>query len=176
MAWSKESTAMDYSPEIITDDESDTYIDDKIYSMQILFPIKINNKNVYDQYGNMMWLTVDINNKRVSSINGSFLNIKLINRKAKLLDSESMVKLIKNGWNSPYYNYSYDWKDANIEFKDIEKVYVLFNTYDTKQKNYISTWLKLNSNQKVAYSDGKNYSQVISDYIILNNQYYYTNY
>lgn len=167
-------SSTDYVPEIIDDNESNTYIDDKIYNMQVLFPIMLNNKAVYDQYGTQLWVTVDIANKKVSAVNGSLLNIKLINRKAKLIGFDDLLSLIKNGGNNPYYSYTNTW--TVINFTSIDKVYVLFNTYDTKQHNYISTGLKLNTETKIPYQTDKLYTQIVSDFIIGNNQNYTVKY
>jgi len=166
-------------PEIISDENSDIEIWNEYSNVEFVFPILINKNKVYDQYGNIVGLTLSVSwKKEVTNFDTSMVSVKLLSRKAKKLTETQLYSLIDNWWNSPYYNYIYNENGndntlykKNINLNSVEKVYVMF-TYDYKGKSitYISNWIQLNSDEKLPYNNSKTYSQVISDYVIWNTQ------
>lgn len=157
-------------PEIVSDGNSDSEIWNEYSQVTVSFPLVVSKKKVYDNYGNAVALNITVNwNNKVSSVDATAVWIKLLNRKAKKLDSDTLLSMIATGGNSPYY--SNDGKDTTVNLKDVEKVLVLFNYYSKgKSIQYLWTWIKLTSDVKLPYDQtGKMYSQTFSDYVIWNN-------
>lgn len=166
------STALEdvKDPEIISDWNSNSELWNEFLQITVSFPLIISKKKVYDNYGNPVALNITVNgSNKVTSLDASVVWIKLLNRKAKKLDSETLLSMISTGWNSPFY--SNDGKDTTVKLSEVEKVLVMFNFY-SKGKNiqYLGTWIKLSSDVKLPYDQtGKKYTQTFSDYVIWNN-------
>lgn len=162
---------------IIEDDENtDNLIDNKYYSVDIVFPLLIGKIPVYDQYWNPVWVTVNVwGNWEITLFNVPFTTVKLANRKAKLIDNDTLYSIIDKWWNFPYYDYSNTSKEKTIKLENKWKVLILFNYYSNgkgKSYQFISSWIRLESNEKLPYQT-KNYNQIISDYVIWNTMNYY---
>jgi hypothetical protein len=96
------------------------------------------------------------------------IEFTLKKRTSDLMTDAELVSYIKKGGNNGYY--APNGGASNVKLDTIEKTFVLF-TYYAKgvSDQYISTGYRLESSAtKLPYNDIKNYSQVISNYVIGN--------
>ena len=155
----------DFIWDIVIDETDNTNIEKEYQNITFLFPYKIGKMDVYSNYWDQYWITIQISWNKVSYISAPLLNFKLVRKTSEKNTQEDIINLIKNWWNSPYYNNT----NYDIKFNNIKPVIVQFNNYNNnKNDNYLSIWLNLESDTIQPYTDRK-YRNIISLYKIWNN-------
>ncbi len=151
-------------------DRNDTgVVELEFTSFSIVFPYSINNKPVYNAYGNKAGITLEVTADWVSSVNAQLLLFKWAVRSSEKITSEDMVSFIKRGWNNPFRG-----NQQEIELQKPEKVNVLFNIFRNNiNELYLSSGIKLWSKVKIDQRNPQTYEMIISDYKIGNTSYWY---
>lgn len=109
---------------------SPAYVDPYV---QIVFPTKVDGKNVNERYGQNAWLRLSISSQD-KSVQGFSLKVEKLapTNEAKLITDQARIKkIIEKGW----YEYNYDyWTWYTVKYQDIELTnarveYVKVDTY-----------------------------------------------
>ena len=155
----------------------------KSYSTTVVFPIKINWKTVYQNYWEPLWLTLEVNNKWINSINVQVLPFALIKADSTKLDFNSLLSFLKKWANSPYYNYNMSEDDfTTVKGLSYENIYVFsqkYPLYGGAPSLYITSWIRIKTDKQIdngPEQDKKDYIMIISDYQIGNSQNYPSSY
>jgi len=157
------SSSIDLS-DIEIDDSDPQNIDPEYTSFSILYPYLINGQEVWEQYGNRAWITLEVSANGVMSLNARLLPFKWITRNSEKLTLNDITRIINNGWNSPRR-----WVTKEVKFDKPQKVLVLFNLRrNNKNYLYLSSWIGLKTNLKADQYAQQPYTMIISDYKIGN--------
>lgn len=148
--------------------EIDTWNEENIEpqytSFSIMYPYLLNWKEIYEQYGNRAWITLEVSADWVMSINARLLPFKGISKKSEKVTKDDAVRILKNWWNSPFR-----WQAKEIKFTAPERVIVMFNVRrDNKNLLFMSSGIWLKSNMKPDQRAQQPYSMILSDYKIWN--------
>ena len=154
--------------DVLTDIEIDDTQEEDILpeytSFSIVYPYSINGQEVWDQYGNRVGIQLEITADGVMSINARLLPFKWIKKNSEKLLGDDAIRIVKNGWNSPFYG-----QNGTINFKAPQKVLVLFSMRkDNKNYLYISSGIGLKSDLKQDKWAQQPYTMILSDYKIGN--------
>lgn len=151
-------------------DPNDTGIlEPEFVSFSILFPYTINNKPVYNAYGNKAGITLEVTAEWVTSVNAQLLPFKGAVRSSEKLSNDDMVSFVKRGGNNPFRG-----NQAEIELQSPERVNVLFNVWrNNTNEVYLSSGIRFGSKVKLDQFNPQNYEMIISDYKIWNGSYGY---
>lgn len=151
-------------------DPNDTgVLEPEFVSFSILFPYIINNKPVYNSYGNKAWITVEVTAEGVTSVNAQLLPFKWAIRSSEKLANEDIVSFVKRGGNNPFRG-----NQAEIELQAPERVNVLFNIWrNNTNELYLSSGIRFGSKVRIDQRNPQNYEMIISDYKIGNSNYGY---
>lgn len=100
----------------MSSDKASFYIPD---SVSVIFPLKIEGKNIYEEYGSKFGLTVevDMREKKVASVYNLFYQYYESSSYATESDKESIMKMVNQGGLYPDYNYEYP---EDVTVKDVE--------------------------------------------------------
>jgi len=135
-------------------------------SFSIMYPYVINGQEVREQYGSRVGMTLEISADGVMSMNARLLPFKAAKRNSEKLSGDDAVRILKNGWNSPFYAQT----TTPIQFAAPQKVLVLFNLRrDNKTYLYLSSGIGLKSDVKQDQRAQQPYTMILSDYKIGNN-------
>ena len=140
-------------------------------SFSIMYPYVINGQEVREQYGSRVGMTLEISADGVMSVNARLLPFKAAKRNSEKLSGDDAVRILKNGWNSPFYGQT----STTVQFAAPQKVLVLFNLRrDNKTYLYLSSGIGLKSDIKQDQYAQQPYTQqpytmILSDYKIGNN-------
>jgi len=147
------------------DDSNTEDIYPEYTSFSIMYPYMINGQEIWEQYGNRAGIQLEVSSDGVMSINARLLPFKAAKRNSEKLSGDDAVRIIKNGWNSPFYGQT----PTTIKFNAPEKVLVLFNLRrDNKTYLYLSSGIGLKSDVKVDQQAQQSYTMILSDYKIGN--------
>lgn len=147
-------------------DPSDTWnVEIEYTDFTIIFPYLINWKKVYNQYGSLAWITLNINSEGVNNVNAQLLPFIWAVRKSEKLTDTQLVDFVKNWWNNPFR-----WQSKQIKLDKPERITVLFSLWRNNfTERYLSSWIRFWSKIKVDPYAQSNYEMIISDYKIGNN-------
>lgn len=118
-----------------------------------------------------MGVSITVDGRGVITNLNATTKFTLKKRTSDVMTEAEMVSFISKGGNNSYY--SADGKKASVKLDSIERAFVLFNYYSKGLSDqYVSTGYRLESKDtKVPYNTDKNYSQVVSDYVIGNSNF-----
>jgi len=134
-------------------------------SFSVLYPYLINGQEVRDQYGNRIWIQLEVSADGVMSINARLLVFKWAKRNSEKLSGDDAVRILKNWGNSPFYAQT----STPVKFTAPQRVFILFSLWrDNQNYNYLSSGIGLKSNIKVDQYAQQPYSMILSDYKIGN--------
>lgn len=146
------------------DESNQENIEPQYISFSIMYPYLLNWKEIYEQYGNRAWVTLEVSADWVMSVNARLLSFKWATKKSEKLTSEDAIRILKNGWNSPFR-----WQTNEIKLSKPEKVIVMFNIRrDNKTLLFMSSGIWLKSNVKPDQRAQQPYTMILSDYKIWN--------
>lgn len=146
------------------DNSNEENIEPQYTSFSIMYPYLLNGKEIYEQYGNKAWITLEVSADWVMSINARLLPFKGISKKSEKLSTDDAVRILENWWNSPFR-----WQTKEIKFASPEKVIVLFNLRrDNKNLLFMSSGIWLKSNIRPDQRAQQPYTMILSDYKIWN--------
>lgn len=146
----------------LAEDKSSYYIPE---SISIVYPLKINNKTVYEEYGNKSGLLVevDMREKKVSALYSLFYQNYESSTYETEGDREKIMELVYNGGYYPYYDY---FSEGNYESIDVElgapslelvKIWNYDESKMTSQELYVPAYVfPIISQSKPSYFDRKN--------------------
>jgi len=166
-AMAKETTATSSFSDIEIDpnDTGDDIVPEYT-SFSIMYPYLINGQEVWEQYGNRAWIQLEVSADGVMSLNARLLLFKWAKRNSEKLSGDDAVRILKNGWNSPFYTQT----STPIKFAEPQKLLVLFSLWrDNKNYMYLSSGIGLKSDVKTDQYAQQPYTMVLSDYKIGNN-------
>lgn len=151
----------------------------KNFWVSIVFPIKVAGKTVYQTYGEPLGLYVEVNNKWVNSVSAQILPFAFLRADSYKLGADDLISFLKKGGNNPYYTYNMgqDFK-AEIKATSYDKIRVFtqkYPQYGGYPSLYLSSWIRIKTDSKIDNGPGqekKDYSMIVSDYKIGNNQIY----
>lgn len=151
-------------------DPNDTgVLEPEFVSFSILFPYIINNKPVYNAYGNKAGITVEVSAEGVTSVNAQLLPFKGAVRTSEKLNNEDLTSFVKRGGNNPFRG-----NLEEIELQAPERVNVLFNVWrNNVNELYLSSGVRFGSKVRIDQRNPQLYEMIISDYKIGNNNYGY---
>lgn len=150
------------------DDSNVTNVEKEYTNYSITFPFLIGTNEIYWNYGNPYWVTMEVYKSGVASVNVPLLKFKLVKKTSTLMTNEELKKFIDKWGNSPYYG-----NEKNINLNTIKNVLVISSIYlNNKTDMYLSTWIWLFSDSDSSYWSNEKYKQVISDYKVGNNAAY----
>lgn len=146
------------------DNSNEETIEPQYTSFSIMYPYLIGWKEVYEQYGNKAWITLEVTAEWVMNINARLLPFKWISKKSEKLTKDDAVRILENWGNSPFR-----WQAQEIKFAKPEKVIVLFNIRrDNKTLLFMSSGIGIKSNIKTDQRVQQPYTMILSDYKIWN--------
>lgn len=154
-----------------------SYMDDsktQLSNISILFPLIIDGKSVYYQYGDMAGISVEVNSNWVASANLSILSIILSRANSVVNGTDDIISMIQRWWNNMYYGDGMTNKETTVNLNNPEKVWLIvqrWNNYSSVPATYLVSGIKMRSD-KSSYTDWPTYEMVISDYKIWNNNNY----
>lgn len=126
-----ESTALNVSA-IPTEHIETTY-----NNITIMYPYMINNAPLYNNYGDMVGVTLTIDAHGINSVSVPLLAFESVKKTAEKLSPSAITNLIDRGGNNPYYG-----NNSTITLQDPERVSVYF------------TYAAPNQSQRIFISDG----------------------
>lgn len=149
--------------EIIEGDEEEVTREYTSYS--ILYPYTFNGLPVYNQRGQQVGITIDVNKQGILSANAQLLPRKWSRARSKKMTSEQMISFLNMWWNNPFYG-----NTPSVLLNKPERVHVIFtvprgNTSDT----YIGNGILLDSKTTLDQYSTQTYKMVVSDFAIGNN-------
>ena len=163
----KETTTLRDDVTDIEIDSTDTAGDilPEYISFTIMYPYIINGQEIWEQYGSRVGMTLEVYADGVANMNARLLPFKAAKRNSEKLTGADAVRILQNGWNSPFYGQT----PTTIKFDNPQKVLVLFNLRrDNKTYLYLSTGIALKSGVKRDQRAQQPYTMVLSDYKIGN--------
>ena len=169
MPYRLESSKVKMDSDIEIDTNDTGVLEAEFTSFSILFPYIINDKPVYNTYGNKAGISLEVTADGVTSVNAQLLPFKGAVRSSEKLTNEDIVSFIKRGGNNQYRG-----NQAEIELQAPERVNVLFNVWrNNVNEMYLSSGIRLGSKVKVDQRNSQTYEMIISDYKIGNSNYGY---
>jgi hypothetical protein len=160
--WNNESDYFSW----INIDTNDTWsVEIEYTDFTIIYPYLINWKRVYNQYGGLAWITLNINSEWVNNVNAQLLPFIWAVRKSEKLTDQQLVDFVKNWWNNPFR-----WPSQQIKLDKPERITVLFSLRRNNiTERYLSSWIRFGSKVKTDPYAQANYEMIMSDYKIWNN-------
>jgi len=147
--------------EIIDGEEEE--ISREYVSYTVFFGATLQGISIYNQRGQPVWVSVDVNADGVTNFNSQLLPRKWSKAKSTKMTEENMISFINKWGNNPFYG-----SIQQVIFSKPERVYVLFtvpknNTFET----FIGDGIKLTSDIKLGGI--QQYSMIVSVFEIWNN-------
>lgn len=146
----------------LSDDKDSYYIPDSVH---VVYPLQIDGKTVYEEYGAKSGLSLDVDNRarRVSELFSlSFQNYESSAYKTER-DQEKILSIAKNGGFYPYYDYAEgdDYEVIDIELGtpslELVRIWQYDNIKMTNQELYVPAYVfPVVSESRTSYFDRKN--------------------
>jgi hypothetical protein len=152
----------------LTDQKKD---DGKYQSITVMYPIMIGGKVLRTTWDDPVGVSITVDGRGIVSSLTATTKFTLKKRTSDVTTIADLISYIKKGGNNAYY--PQNGGAATVKLDKVEKAFVWFSYYTKGTSDqYISTGLRLESTAtKVPYNNDKNYSQIVSDYMIGNPSY-----
>jgi hypothetical protein len=153
-------------------DTTGDYIDaDMNTNYSVIFPYKIDGKDVYGQYGNKMGVNMEVGANGVTSFSAQLLFPSGNMKKARRMTNAQMLSYINRGWNNQYRG-----NKSSVTLSSPKPIYVFMQDWrNGKSTNYLLTATLLPSSTLLDMNSPYSfYEMVVSDYVFANmnlNQY-----
>jgi hypothetical protein len=142
------------------------YIDaDMNTNYSIVFPYKIDGKDVYYQYGSRMGITMEIWANGVTSFNVQLLFPSGTMKNARRMTTAQMLSYITRGWNNQYRG-----NKSSVTLSASKSIYVFVQDWrNGKNTNYIASATLLPSSTLLDISNPYGfYEMIVADYVFAN--------
>jgi hypothetical protein len=147
-------------------DTADKWTSDGTYvSFSIVFPYLINGRKVYNQYGWMAGVSMEVYAEWVTSVNAWLLPFKWAIRNSEKVSQDELIHYIKRGGNNPYRG-----QNKEIQLETPQRIYVYANLWrNNTSELYLTSGIRFGSKIKPDVYAQTNYEMIIPDYKVFNN-------
>ena len=163
--------AMDSAAPVKEDATTTKKDDGKYQSITVVYPIALGGKNLRTSWDDPVGVSITVDGRGVVTGLTATTRFTLKKKSSDVMSEAELLAYIKKGGNSAYY--PSNGGAATVKLDRVEKTFVLFSYYAKGVSDqYISTGIRLESTgTKLPYNEDKNYSQIVSDYVIGNPSY-----